>query len=373
MALDDRAWFAGMHALDSLRIDEGDRLLIQGETAFKEHGDLIAQDARVRGATVTDEYTDPSHLKQMIVRGDKDELSAEGARLCGIADSIDARIFLDATSDPTALANIPQERINAYEEIVRGPFLSRIWGDAHHSGKRVTVLAVPSVADATFAGMEFREYETMLYDSILSVDRYELMERMVRLKRVLDGTNELRVRVPGMTDLSVSLRGRGAKLCTGEVNLPDGEFYFGPVEGSVRGTITFPYVSVWEGKAFERIKLVFARGRADIGHCTAATNSDALQSILRMPGANVPGEIGFGCNQAITTYCRNTLLDEKIAGTIHLAMGNSFNEPVAHGGGYNRSSIHWDLVCDLRKMNGLPGGTITADGKLVQKDGFWLI
>ena len=145
--------------------------------------------------------------------------------------------------------------------------------------------------------------------------------------------------------------------------MPGGEFFFAPVEDSAEGTILFDVPTDLEGAPVDRIRLQFSGGRVEEAH--AEQGEDALLAALDIDdGARFVGELGIGCNEGITRPARNILFDEKMAGTVHLALGASYS----HIGGKNKSSLHWDLIKDLRN-----GGRLELDGELVQENGTWLI
>ena len=148
-------------------------------------------------------------------------------------------------------------------------------------------------------------------------------------------------------------------------NLPGGEFFGCPIEDSAEGEISFAeFPAVYRGREITGIRLVFAGGR--VVDASAATNEAFLIETLDTDeGARRLGELGVGCNPGITRYMKNTLFDEKMDGTVHLAVGNSYTDL----GGVNQSAIHWDLVKDLR----LPGSRIELDGVVVQREGAWLV
>ncbi len=148
----------------------------------------------------------------------------------------------------------------------------------------------------------------------------------------------------------------------GGKNLPGGEFFTSPVEDSAEGVITFAeFPAVYLGREVRGIRLRFEGGR--VVDASAETAEDFLLSTLDTDeGARRLGELGIGCNPAITRHMKNVLFDEKMDGTIHLAVGNT----VPGTGGTNESSIHWDIVKDLRS-----GGRIELDGRVVQQDGVW--
>jgi aminopeptidase len=186
---------------------------------------------------------------------------------------------------------------------------------------------------------------------------------MRRLLRHFDTAEQVRL-VGNGTDLTLSLAGRTGDIDDGRVNMPGGEFFFCPVEDSAQGVIEFgEFPAVYQGQEFVGIRLGFEGGR--VVEASATKGEERLLGILdRDEGARRLGELGIGCNPGITRYMRNTLFDEKIDGTVHLALGQSYESQ----GGTNTSSIHWDIVKDLRS-----GGRIELDGELVQENGAWLI
>jgi aminopeptidase len=150
----------------------------------------------------------------------------------------------------------------------------------------------------------------------------------------------------------------------GGANIPGGEFFCCPVEDSAEGVIAFTeFPAVYAGRELTNIRLRFEGGR--VVDASAATNEAfLLETLDQDEGARRIGELGIGCNPGITRYMKNTLFDEKIDGTVHLALGNGMPDL----GGENVSTIHWDIVKDLRG-----GGRIELDGAVVQQDGTWAI
>ena len=216
----------------------------------------------------------------------------------------------------------------------------------------------PTPYFARQAGLSLAEYEDEFYAACLR-DWDAEGRRMEPVLERFDRADEVRI-VGGGTDVTLSLAGRAGAIDDGHLNVPGGEVFYCPVEDSVEGTVAL------------RLP-VRARSRACGSSCAAARSSrrraeageDALLSALETDaGARRFGELGLGCNEGITRHLRNVLFDEKMAGTVHLALGHGFPRI----GGRNESALHWDLVKDLR-----PGGTIECDGELVQRDGRWLL
>lgn len=222
----------------------------------------------------------------------------------------------------------------------------------------------PTHAAAQEAGMSLAEYEEFLFaacqvDAPDPVAAWETTSRtQAGITRFLDQVEELRVVAPD-TDLRMNLAGRTWLNCDGRQNMPDGEICTSPVEDSVEGCMRFSFPGIYAGQEIEDIRLQFREGK--VVDATAARGETLLHALLDTdPGARVVGELGIGTNPGIDRFTRNMLFDEKISGTVHLAIGSGFPET----GGRNVSGIHWDMLCDLRE-----GGEIYADGRLIYRSG----
>ena len=218
---------------------------------------------------------------------------------------------------------------------------------------------VESLADD--AGMTLAEYEQFVFDAVL-LDWDAEASRMRAIADIFDGADEVRI-VGAGTDLTLSLAGRTGSVDDGHINMPGGEVFYSPVEDSANGVIEFSeFPAVHFGTEVEGARFVFERGR--IVEATARANQEFLvQTLDTDEGARRLGELGIGCNPGIQRFMKNVGFDEKIDGTVHLAVGNSYT----FTGGQNESSIHWDIVKDLRTA-----GRLYADGRLVQENGAWL-
>jgi aminopeptidase len=272
-------------------------------------------------------------------------------------DHMDARITIDAPENTREGAELPPER-HALLKQYRKPFFRRTMAD------EIPWLGCqyPTEALAQEAGLTLRQFEDVLYGACL-IDWDAEGERMQRYLTRFDDAGEVHIVGPG-TDLRLSLADRQGEIDAGLVNMPGGEFFFSPVEESAEGTIDFSeFPALYEGEEFVGVRLVFREGR--VVEATAAKGEAHLIEILdRDEGARRIGELGIGCNPGIQRYMRNTLFDEKIHGTVHIALGQSYDKV----GGLNVSSIHWDMVKNLRS-----GGRIELDGEVVQENGSWLI
>ena len=267
----------------------------------------------------------------------------------------DARIVINAPENTREGSSISPEKMTALREAL-----------AEHSRRTISLTypwvgcQFPVAALAQDAGLTLHQFEDFVYGACL-VDWDELARTMEPIARRFDAAEEVRLVGDG-TDLRFSLAGREGRIDDGKVNMPGGEVFYSPVEDSVEGVVTFAeFPAVHFGREVTGTRLRFAGGR--VVDASAQSGEEFLVSTLDTDeGARRLGEFGIGCNPAITRHMRNTLYDEKIFGTIHLAVGAGF--PFV--GGTNVSRIHWDMVKDLRA-----GGRIECDGDVVQENGAW--
>lgn len=220
----------------------------------------------------------------------------------------------------------------------------------------------PTPALAQDAGMTLRTFEDFLYGACL-IDWETLERRMRRIAARFEAAREVRIVAEG-TDLRFSIEGRPAKVDALSANMPGGEFFFSPVEDTAEGVISFSeYPACYVGHEVSGVRLRFEGGR--VVEASASSDEAFLLETLDVDeGARRLGEFGVGCNPGIQRHTKNTLFDEKIEGTVHLAVGQGF--PFL--GGTNVSAVHWDMVKDLRR-----GGRIELDGEVVQEGGRWLL
>jgi aminopeptidase len=233
---------------------------------------------------------------------------------------------------------------------------------------RWNVTLFPTDAHAMEAQMSLEEYEDFFYGACLveapdPVGEWKkVAERHERLVEWMKGRNKIHIEGEG-TDLNLEVGGRTFLAANGDANFPDGEIFTGPIEDKTRGHVTFSYPGIYGGQSVEGIHLVFDGGR--VVEATAEKNEEFLIKTLDTDaGSRVLGELGIGTNYGITTFTGEILLDEKIGGTVHLALGASYPE----SGGVNESAVHWDMVCDLRG-----GGRITVDGDTLMENGKLLV
>ncbi len=246
--------------------------------------------------------------------------------------------------------------------------LKEIFFKRESEGKlRWTGLPFPIASQAQEASMALPEYEDFVYCSCLVHKRNPIAEwKKVqrRQQKIVDYLNKAnKVRLIGEdTDLAFGVKGRNWVNCCGLKNMPDGEVFTGPIENTANGKIRFTYPGIYYGKEVEDIKLTFRNGK--VVKASASKGEDLLKELLKVENADRLGEIAIGTNYGITRFTKDMLFDEKIGGTIHMALGNAIPE----SGGTNQSAIHWDILKDMKK-----GGEIYADNELLYKNGKFLI
>jgi aminopeptidase len=272
-------------------------------------------------------------------------------------ETIDSLIVIQAPENLREGASLSPERQALIRRSMH-PFMPRLLGGE----VRWVGCQYPTPALAQEAGMTLRQFEDFLYGSVLQ-DWEALAREMGRIAARFDAAGTVRV-VGHETDVAFSLAGRRGEVDALGANMPGGEVYYSPVEGSAEGVVSFSeYPTQWGGREISGVRLRFEGGR--VVEAAAAVNGEYLNQVLDTDeGARGLGEFGIGCNPGIQRHTKNTLFDEKIAGTVHFAVGAGF--PFL--GGTNESSVHWDMVKDLRR-----GGEILCDGEVVQRDGQWLI
>lgn len=218
----------------------------------------------------------------------------------------------------------------------------------------------PTAGMAQQAGMSMDSLREFYYDSVL-VDYGKMEKELKGIEKILDKGSEVRV-VGKKTDIKLSIKGRLAQSCYGERNIPDGEVFVGPVHMEVNGEVYFDLPTLAYGHEVRGIHLEFVDGK--VVRAMAEQGDEALQKMLETdPGARYLGEFAIGANYNVTRPMMNTLFDEKIGGTIHMALGRSYKEK--RGGGTNESAIHWDIVKDMR----LAGSRVEVDGVVVMRNG----
>lgn len=278
-----------------------------------------------------------------------------------VAEKADAEIGIKAPSNTRSLAEVDPAKQRVLAE------LNRPLSETMLEKNRWVLTLFPTEALAQEANMGLAAYEEFAFGAMgLNEEdpvRYwqEKSREQARLKERMEEAQEIRLVGPG-TDLTLSVEGRTFVNSAGRRNMPCGEVFTGPIEDSANGHVYFGVPAAIGGREVAGVTLRFKDGK--VVETSAEKGEEYLKSLLDTDaGARYLGEIGIGTNYGIKRASGNVLFDEKLGGTVHLAIGRSYKET----GGKNDSSVHTDLVCDLRE-----GGELYADGELIQKDGKFL-
>jgi aminopeptidase len=301
--------------------------------------------------------------EQLVALGSDEQLAFVAPAERDEVETVDALVTIWSESNTRAFSRADPARM-ARLIATRRELSDRRWQRIAAGGLAWCGTLYPTNAHAQDADMSLQDYEDFVYRACRLTDddpaaawrafASELESRAALLADV----GELRILGPD-TDLRVAVAGRSWIAADGCLNMPDGEVFTSPIETGVDGEIRFGFPAVYEGREIEDVRLRFAGGR--VVEAEAARGGEYLDSLLDMDaGARIAGEIAFGMNYEIDRFTHNVLFDEKIGGTIHLALGSGFPQ----AGGANRSGLHIDLVCDLRAE-----GEVYADDELVWKDG----
>jgi aminopeptidase len=284
-----------------------------------------------------------------------------------LADRVDARISVRAPANTRSLTGVDpaaQQTHQKAQRAVTDRFRQRSAAGEH----RWTVTNFPCPSLAQEADMSLREFEDFVYAATYADQPDPLAawraihDRQQRLVDWLAGKSHVIVRGPYI-DLRLSIEGRSFINSDGKRNMPSGEIFTGPVEDSVEGWIRFSYPAIRGGREVDGVELHFVQGR--VTTAKASKNEAYLLSQLDSDdGARYLGEFAIGTNYQIQRFTKNILYDEKIGGTMHVALGAGYPET----GSRNESSIHWDFICDMRTES-----EILVDGELFYKDGQFII
>jgi aminopeptidase len=280
-------------------------------------------------------------------------------------DTFEARVRINSSTNPQALKDVDPARLSRYQKTTAPILHAQMSRGAAGEFKWVSTL-YPTPGLAAEAGMSIEEYRDFVFHAChadaTSPDPLEtwgaVEHDQQRIIDLFEGHDQVILRGPHV-DLSLSIKGRTFMNAFGRNNMPDGEVYTGPVENSLNGWVHYTYPSIYQGQIVEDIQLKFEQGK--VVQASARHNQDfLLRNLDADAGARYVGEFAIGTNFGITRATHNTLFDEKIGGSFHMALGAGYPET----GSLNKSVIHWDMVCDLKTDS-----VILVDGEVIFRDG----
>jgi aminopeptidase len=351
----------------SLGLREGQVYRIDGEQVAAPLVAALYRAAIRRGALPYTKVS-PSGLDELALEFASDEQLTHIPAIEEIAsERMDAWTTIWATENTRALTRADPER-RRLQLATHYRISNRRWQRISAGELAWCGTLYPTEAHAQDAEMSLTDYEDFVHRACHTREQDDPIEHWQELSRTLtahaselEDVRELRIVGPD-TDLRIGVAGRTWLPSDGRHNMPDGEVFTSPVETETEGEIFFAFPSIFQGREVENVRLRFEGGR--VVHAEATSGEDYLRSLLETDaGASVLGEVAFGLNYEIDRFTRDILFDEKIGGTMHVALGAGFDEC----GTQNTSDLHWDLICDLRE-----DGEVYADGELVWKAGAFL-
>ena len=351
----------------SINIQKGETLLIQGDITTLP---LITEAYKIAidlGA-LTQVVINNEELNEILLKnGNEEQIQYIPASLKTRIETVQAVLTLSGSSNTRMLSHVDPDKVKLSAQgslELTHIFFERV----QNNQMRFCGTLFPNQAHAQEASMSLSDYQDFVYDACYlnlsdPISKWKEIDReQEKICEVMDTKKTLRI-VSKDTDISMSVAGRKWVNCSGRLNFPDGEVFTGPVEDSVNGRIRFSFPGIYMGREIEDIQLVFEKGR--VVKASAAKGEALLHKLLETDeGARYVGEVAVGTNYNIRNFTRHMLFDEKIGGTVHLAIGKSIPQSLAK----NKSAIHWDMLCDMKD-----GGEIFADDQLVYKSGKFLI
>jgi aminopeptidase len=347
----------------STRVGEGETCLIEGPSAGEPLIAAVYEDVLRAGGNPVVSMSFEGQPATYFRGASDSQLEWISPLSTWAAKEADCRIAIGADTNTRQLSGVPPERQSRRQAATRGLMKTTMERAAKGEHRWVYTL-YPTNAYAADAEMSLADFEDFYFRACLADDGDPLgawrraSEECHRLADWVQDHEEVHVTAPG-TDLRLGIAGRKFIAADGEHNMPDGEFFTGPIEDSAEGEVSFHLPAVIGGREVAGVRLRFEAGK--VVDATAERGEEFLIDMLDTDeGARRLGELGIGTNYGIDRGTRDVLLDEKIGGTVHLAVGASYPET----GGVNESAVHTDLVCDLRR-----GGRLEVDGELLQEDG----
>jgi aminopeptidase len=339
----------------SCRLRKGEKVLIEAIDVPDEMVELLIRETAKAEAHALVTVKRNRILRELYRASGEEAIALAGEVERFRMERVDAYIGIRGSQNVSELSDVPPDKLKQYQ--------THWWSPVHIEVRvpktRWVVLRWPTASMAQQAKKSTEAFEDF-YFAVCNLDYRKMGKAMEPLVELMDRTDEVRLVGPG-TDLTFSIAGIPAVPCAGDLNIPDGEVFTAPVRDSANGKIRYNTPSLYMGTEFSGLEFTFKKGKITR---FKGNPTDRLKKILDTDeGARYLGEFAMGVNPFVNEPMLDTLFDEKIAGSIHLTPGNSYDE--APNG--NKSEVHWDLV--LIQTPDWGGGEIWFDGKLVRKDG----
>ncbi len=345
----------------SLKIKEGEWLLIEGTgTCALPLMEELMHEAHKRGVRPFYRISD-GRLNEVYIRSaDEEMLKTDQQAQLTLMEKIDCWIGIRGIENIYALKNVDEKSLLLYNQMITEPVHLNV-----RTKKRWVLLNYPSPSLAQSTKMTTREYEELwLKSSALNYSR--LRELAAPLEELFEKTDQVHIKSSRM-DFKLSISGMPYELCVGEKNIPDGEIFTAPVLDTPSGEYFCQATNFHSGNEWSGIRFKFEKGKVVEIDCETGNVNKLRRLIFDTPGAQYIGEFALGFNPYIRNPSADGLFTEKVAGSFHTALGNSYEDC----GNGNKSPIHWDIVNILTPEFG--GGEIYFDGVLIQKDGKFVL
>jgi aminopeptidase len=346
----------------SLEIKRGQKVYLQTSPAGQDFNLAFYEEAIKAGAHVDVLMTLPGAAEVLFKHASNQQLDFISPVRELVHTTYDARMVVEAETNTRDLAGVDPKRISRSRK-ANSPLFQKMVKRIEKGDLKWCFTVIPTDAAAQEANMSLSDYTEFVFEAgmLNAKDPVALWKaekkNQMKLVNWLKGRKDVVLKGDNI-DLSFSIKGRTFIPCAGDHNFPDGEIFTSPVENSVNGWVRFRYPAIFDGQEIEDIELWFEKGK--VVKEKALRNQELLTAQLNTDkGARYLGEWGIGTNYNIKKFTKNMLFDEKLGGTIHLALGLGFPE----AGGHNMSGLHWDMLCDMAKSE------VVIDGKLFYKNG----
>lgn len=363
MKKDERLQKLAVNVLtNSVKLKKGEKIYIE---AFGESTrDLLTEFIAVaveKGAVPFYFMNDNQFVKQIASLGTQKQIAEYAALHRGLMEKADCYVGIRGYDDVFALSDVDDKQMALFHKY----FMEEVHHKIRVPKTRWCVMRYPNHSMAAMSRMSLAAFEDFYFQASL-LDYGKMGKAMQPLKKLMDKTDKVRIIAPG-TDLQFSIKKPRAVICDGTANIPDGEVFTAPERESINGVIQFNTDTVYDGVFFSNIRLEFKDGKIVNGK--SLVNDDKLQKLLNLDGGSrYMGEFALGVNPYVTKPILDILFDEKISGSLHMAIGNSYQDESNNG---NVSAIHWDLVLIQTPEKG--GGEIWFDDVLIRKDGRFVL
>ena len=342
----------------SVSLKPGENVLLDLFDTPPEMGIALIRAAREAGGVPHVQVHDARIARELQMGATEPQYDDWSGVQMNLIERMQAYIAVRGSHNITESSDVPMDRMKLVMAKMRPVMNHRV------QKTKWCVLRWPNPAMAQLSNMSTEAFENFYYRVCL-LDYAALIPGMKALEKLMDETKDVHITGPG-TDLRFSIAGIQSEACGGEKNIPDGECFTAPVKDSVEGVVSYNAPTIYQGIAFDNVRLEFSKGK--IIKATA-NNTEAINRILDSDeGARYVGEFAIGFNREVLHPMRDILFDEKIAGSFHFTPGQAYEGKTDNG---NRSQVHWDLVCIQRPDYG--GGGIYFDGNLIRKDGKFVL